>query len=54
LLTDPRLILEPDFDRSSVGLLRQSLDYVVGEVFLKAAWASGSALGLYGRTESRR
>jgi hypothetical protein len=54
LLADPRLVLEPDLDRLAARLLRQNLDYLVGEVFLKAAWASGSALGLCGRTDSRR
>lgn len=54
LLADPRLVLEPDLDRLAARPLRQNFGYLGGEVFLKAAWASTSALGLCGRTDSRR
>jgi regulatory helix-turn-helix LysR family protein len=53
LLADPRFVLEPDFDRLALGAIRQVLGERGGEVFLKASWASGSASGWRGRTESR-
>jgi ABC-type branched-subunit amino acid transport system ATPase component len=54
LAADPRFILEPHFQRFAPGVLRQSLGYCGGEVFLKASCASGSDLGCCGRTERRR
>ena len=54
LLADPRFILEPYFQRLTLRSLRDRRSYRLGEVFLNAAWASGSDLGCCGRTDSRR
>jgi hypothetical protein len=54
LLTDARFVLEPDFDRLVFGVLRKLRRDGRGEVFLNASWASSSACGWRGRTESRR
>lgn len=45
LLADPGLILPPQFDRLGAGVLGDRLGDQAGEVFLCAAWASGSACG---------
>ena len=54
LLTDAGFVLEPDFDRLVFGVLGKLCRDGRGEVFLNASWASSSACGWRGRTESRR
>jgi len=54
LLTDTGFVLEPDFDRLAFGMFGKSRRDRRGEVFLNASWASSSACGWRGRTESRR
>jgi len=54
LLTDTGFVLEPDFDRLAFGMFGKSCRDRRGEVFLNASWASSSACGWRGRTESRR
>ena len=54
LLPNPCLVLHPNLDRLALRVLRQRRGYVSGEVFLKTSCATGSVLGLKGRTESRR
>ena len=54
LLADPCFVLEPDFDGPVRRFLREGLFEDFGEVFLKAACASGSASGCCGRTDKRR
>ena len=54
LLADARLVLEPDLERLAPGVLGERRRDRFGEVFLKASWASGSALGWRGRTDRRR
>jgi hypothetical protein len=48
LLTDPRLILEPDLDRLAPGYAREVGRERAREVFLKAAMVSPSCLGCPG------
>ena len=54
LLANPGLILKPDLERLASDLLGDCCRYRRAEAFLKASWASGSAFGCRGRTESRR
>jgi hypothetical protein len=54
LLTDAGFVLEPDFDRLVFGMLGEPRRDRCGKVFLNASWASSSACGWRGRTESRR
>lgn len=54
LLADPCFILEPDFEGLAAGFCRERLGEGLGEVFLKASWASRSLSGCCGRTERRR
>ena len=54
LLTDARLVLEPDFERLASGMVGQFRHNRGGEFFLKASCASSSASGWRGRTDSRR
>ena len=54
LLTDPGLILEPDFDRLAFGAIGDLRRDCRGEVFLNACWASSSAFGWRGLTDSLR
>ena len=54
LLADPRLVLEPDFERPAACGLEDRRGYRLGEAFLKASCAFGSVFGCRGRTESRR
>jgi hypothetical protein len=54
MLTDARFVLEPDFDRLVLGAVGELRRDGRGEVFLNASWASSSAFGWRGRTESRR
>src|SRR5215218_8491108 len=53
LLADAGLVLKPDLDRLAAGVLGQCLRRQLGEAFLKASWAASSALGGFGRTDSR-
>src|SRR6202049_3894559 len=54
LLADPGLILEPDFDRLAFGAVRDLRRDCRGEVFLNVSWASSSACGWRGLTDSLR
>ena len=54
LLADPGLILEPDFDRFAFGAIGDLRADRRGEVFLNASWASSSACGWRGLTDSLR
>ena len=54
LLADPGLILEPDFDRLAFGPVGDLRRDGRGEVFLNVSWASSSALGWRGLTDSLR
>src|ERR1700716_818785 len=54
LLADPGLILEPDFDRLALGRGGEPPRDCRGEVFLNASWASSSACGWRGLTDSLR
>src|ERR671939_583113 len=45
LLTNPRLILEPDLERLAGRVFRQGRAYQGREVFLNASWAAGSLAG---------
>jgi hypothetical protein len=54
LLADPGLILEPDFDRLAFGAVGDLRRDGRGEVFLNVSWASSSALGWRGLTDSLR
>ena len=50
----PGSLLKPDLDGLVPCPHGDRSGYRLGEVFLKAAWASGSDLGCCGRTDSRR
>src|SRR5882672_11341155 len=54
LLADPGLILEPDFDRLAFGAVGDLRRDCRGEVFLNICWASPSACGWRGLTDSLR
>ena len=54
LLADPGLILEPDFDWLAFGPVGDLRRDCRGEVFLNASWASSSAFGWRGLTDSLR
>ena len=54
LLADPGLILEPDFDRLTFGAVGDLRRDCRGEVFLNVSWASSSAFGWRGLTDSLR
>ena len=54
LLADPGLILEPDFDRLAFGAVGDLRRDCRGEVFLNVSWASSSACGWRGLTDSLR
>jgi hypothetical protein len=54
LLADPGFILEPDFDRLAFGAVGELRRDCRGEVFLNASWASSSACGWRGLTDSLR
>ncbi len=54
LLADPGLVLEPDFDRLVFGVVGELRRDRRGEVFLNASWASSSACGWRGLTDSLR
>lgn len=54
LLADPGLILEPDFDRLAFGAVGELRRDGRGEVFLNVCWASSSAWGWRGLTDSLR
>src|SRR5207344_901636 len=54
LLADPGFILEPNFDRLAFGAVRDLRCDCRGEVFLNASWASSSACGWRGLTDSLR
>src|SRR3979490_2482642 len=54
LLADPCLILEPDFDRLAFGAIGDLRRDCRGEVFLNVSWASSSACGWRGLTDSSR
>jgi hypothetical protein len=54
LLADPGLILEPDFERLAFGAVGDLCRDCRGEVFLNVSWASSSACGWRGRTDSLR
>ena len=45
LLTDPRLVLEPDFERPAARSLGDRGSYRLGKVFLKVSCASRSVFG---------
>jgi hypothetical protein len=53
-LADPGLILEPDFDRLAFGAVGELRCDGRGEVFLNVCWASSSAWGWRGLTDSLR
>jgi len=54
LLADPGFILEPDFDRLAFGAVGDLRRDCRGEVFLNVSWASSSAFGWRGLTDSLR
>ena len=54
LLADPGFIGEPDFYRAFSGSVADRVLDQVAEVFLNAAWLSGSLFGCCGRALSRR
>jgi len=54
LLANARLVLEPDFERLSFGMIGEFCCERCGEVFLKASCAASSACGCCGRTDRRR
>ena len=54
LLADPGFVLEPDFDRLAFGAVGELRRDGRGEVFLNVSWASSSAFGWRGLTDSLR
>lgn len=54
LLADPGFVLKPHLQGFVPGVIRQSVGYGRGEVFLNVSCASGLDFGCCGRTERRR